>query len=757
MARWAAVATAAEETSTTSNSVWSTHVTLTQTPPTGSKDYWIFWSCDTQVNNASADVQAELYDSTGAVTLAATNWEAREASSPIDWRSFGGFVKWTSPSSPVSNSWILRVKSETSGNTSKLRNGKIIIVESNAADQYAADATRRTTASSTWSDQLSLTFSPATTGDYLLIGYANTDSSTTADTVGVRLLDSDGSTAWFDDGTTPKDAANVLTWNALVYKASVTTGSKTFKIQYSSLNNSATTGIQKAALLALRLDAGFSETNQTVLASNNSGTDTTAATVLTLTWTATANKYLVLAAALCEGNSNTISVEFSLLEDSTTLGAPYWESNAASSAASCFFADLWTPSAGSHSIYLKRKSETSSVTALVNANAAIVALRTEDVGPVGSASITLEAATVSAASTVALAGAAAVTLAAATSSAAATVDIASAAAVTLADATTTATGAVAIACAAAITLADATVSAESVIGAAPISGEAAITLADATTSAAATIAIAGASAVALGDVTTTAAGALAIAGVAAVTLDGATVAATAMAPIAGAVAVPLADATATAAATLALAGECAVTLDDATATAAGTVDIAAAAAITLEDATVTAAGESNSISGVAAVTLDDATAEAAAAIAIAGVASVVLDDATTFAAAMRQVLVSPEELAALRARPSGGGGRRRTDASELARLRRLLAEADAAAADAATRREHLERELAASASRLTAMAAGQARIVAALDAALAEAALLRRRLSEAETDLAASRATARRWRGEAELLWMGVA
>jgi hypothetical protein len=171
-------------------------------------------------------------------------------------------------------------------------------------------------------------------------------------------------------------------------------------------------------------------------------------------------------------------------------------------------------------------------------------LTTQAAGISGSASITLDAVTLSSAATLAIAGAASKTLDNVTLSSAATLAIAGAAAITLGDTTLSGAGAIALSGAASITLDAVTLASEGVLSA-PGTGQASITLADATLSAAGTLALASAAAVALDNLIASSSAAVALSGAAAITLGEVTLEAAGQAsgPVSGEAAITFDDVT----------------------------------------------------------------------------------------------------------------------------------------------------------------------------------------------------------------------
>lgn len=178
----------------------------------------------------------------------------------------------------------------------------------------------------------------------------------------------------------------------------------------------------------------------------------------------------------------------------------------------------------------------------------------------GTASITLDGATLSAAGTLALAGVASITLDGATTTAAGAVALTGEATITLDGATLAAAGAVAIDGEAVITLDGVTLTAEGALGVSGLTGQASITLDNATLSAAGVLTISGQASITLDDASLSAAGEVDLSGIAAIALDGVSL---------------------TSAGALALTGQASITLDGVTLAAVGGEPVAVTGLITL--------------------------------------------------------------------------------------------------------------------------------------------------------------------------------
>lgn len=228
-------------------------------------------------------------------------------------------------------------------------------------------------------------------------------------------------------------------------------------------------------------------------------------------------------------------------------------------------------------------------------------------GIAGSASITLDGASLAGTGALAIRGSAAVTLDGATLAANSTLRISGSLAATLADATLSGSGVL------------------------PATGSLVATLDPATLDAAGSLRVSGSLTSLLDGATVTAAGALGIKGALAATLEPATLAAagTLVGQGSGALSATLADATLTATGALRIAGSASIALDGATLSAAGALGLRASLNATLAPATLTAAGTQGAVAiGSLSAMLEPATLEGTGRLSIRGAAGATLDGAT---------------------------------------------------------------------------------------------------------------------------------
>jgi len=124
----------------------------------------------------------------------------------------------------------------------------------NANDEAANSTGESTTSSGTYQDKLTLSFTPDSSGDYLIIAYAQLDNDTNVRNSLVRLYDNENSKAYAQTSIRAKAAGNDewYPW-ATMFKLTLS-GSQDFRIQFRRLFPGTTAKIRYAHLIAIRLD-----------------------------------------------------------------------------------------------------------------------------------------------------------------------------------------------------------------------------------------------------------------------------------------------------------------------------------------------------------------------------------------------------------------------------------------------------------------------------------------------------------------------
>ena len=239
------------EDSTTTSGSWPTTATFTFTPD-ASSDYWIFFSCLFANGSGTAAHygEASVYHDQGATSVG--YWAT----------SFAGDQQ---PAGLVLR--LLRAQEHVRRIARRAglhRVDQLVARRRHDQDQgypLPGDQGRRgrpvrrqdasaSTTSTSYTTRTTLTFTPASTGDYLLISSAVLTADTASNAHGARLNHSGGS-IYGENLTYPKATWLYNTW-ATAAKINLAASSNTFTLQYKTSANNAY--IEQARILALRLD-----------------------------------------------------------------------------------------------------------------------------------------------------------------------------------------------------------------------------------------------------------------------------------------------------------------------------------------------------------------------------------------------------------------------------------------------------------------------------------------------------------------------
>lgn len=201
----------------------------------------------------------------------------------------------------ASQQFDLEIRS-VSGASASFDKATLLVLKADPADEYAESEGDTTSSSATLVDKTTLTFTPATTGDYLVLASALTVHSASGQ-CRVQLDKNAAATIYADASRASQAATDVFTWSTMA-KQTALSGSNTFKIRFAGTTSTGT--IRQASILALRLDQFL----VAQYAESRTRTTTTAATYqdkATLTFTPTAKSHLIFACGLLDGTSNTAS------------------------------------------------------------------------------------------------------------------------------------------------------------------------------------------------------------------------------------------------------------------------------------------------------------------------------------------------------------------------------------------------------------------------------------------------------------------
>jgi len=302
------------EVSTTSTS-WQTRTTLTFTPP--ATDYWVVMAfAEFKGSSTSQAVNVRI-------TVDGTT-EAQSSVTPVvatDYQSFTT-TKYASLSA-ASHTINLDYASANASATAYLRNARLVAIRKNSLEIYSAAVDgQQTLTPGTLNWVVTSTFTPSTSGDYLLIWSGETNATTTSYYTQVRnemnysgtgdyCLGQQATTDWM-----PFATFQVVNLAASAQSLNIAGGAQS--------GTNGTHYIRRARVTAIRL-TGSSFTGyqfaqrQEYVSTNGSWTQ-----YLTKSWSVgTAGNHLVLSSWIFNGGSSSTDAEARLqLDDTTTLAQP---------------------------------------------------------------------------------------------------------------------------------------------------------------------------------------------------------------------------------------------------------------------------------------------------------------------------------------------------------------------------------------------------------------------------------------------------
>ncbi len=162
---------------TKDSETYATLLTLTFTPDANTR-YAIFISCSAGPTESSG-TGPHLRLRENSITRAEL---VCDGTSNNFLHGFGMLYMHTEGATPVSRSFVLQGRSTDTGFDIQFRDMQIIALrleDGNDGDQYKTHDSLETETTTTYSDQVTLTFTPDNAGDYLVIGYAETGNNST--------------------------------------------------------------------------------------------------------------------------------------------------------------------------------------------------------------------------------------------------------------------------------------------------------------------------------------------------------------------------------------------------------------------------------------------------------------------------------------------------------------------------------------------------------------------------------------------------
>jgi hypothetical protein len=298
------------EASTTSTTP-QVKATLTFTPDADAT-YWLIASGAFVCTAAAGRATIAVHHVEAGLDLLLQGGQVKEASSPLDWIPYFGIARLSFGSAPGEQSIEVRYASESDGDITKIRDARVLVLRADAADRFAASDDEWQTSSISYQDKTTLTFTPESAGDYLVIGNAAMAMDAANTAMRGRLNHTTASVSYGDRVWYARDAWWFQPF-AVMEKLTLGASSQTFKLQFRS-NSGTLCYYRDARILALRLSA-FAEyafiSNQSVQATT-SASDTD---VLALTQTPAAAAHAIIAIGSFNTTSTTVSGYLNFAKD----------------------------------------------------------------------------------------------------------------------------------------------------------------------------------------------------------------------------------------------------------------------------------------------------------------------------------------------------------------------------------------------------------------------------------------------------------
>ncbi len=311
--------------STTTSSAEQDKCVLTFTP-TANSTWWVIasWShgCDAGSDDhrsltALYHVQSDTSFSDGAM-------RAHELTSPPDYVNHFALGRIDAGSTPEPQTVKILYRSYAAGDTTRIRDARILVLKADADDRMAEVAPLASTTAQTWQTAVTLGWTPAAAGDHLIIAAAQLACNTNGAAAIAQLNDVGGSAVY---GGKPWYCVD--DWDAQPFCAmarrSLAATPQTFRLEWKTATASVAAYIANARLLALRLDR-FANAQVVTSPSEPSTTSVTDQDVLTLTRTPQPVEHAVIAIGAFNPASTTVSGYAQLRQGATTLSQVVKES-----------------------------------------------------------------------------------------------------------------------------------------------------------------------------------------------------------------------------------------------------------------------------------------------------------------------------------------------------------------------------------------------------------------------------------------------
>ena len=342
------------EVSTTSTS-WQTRTTLTFTPPQA--DTWVI------LGFAEYKGSSTSYDTKVRMVVDGTTRSdvVKRTNNSSDYVSF--VTSYVTDLSAAAHTVTIDYCSSGTSNTARLRNARIMAIRKAALEMANAAAESTVALTTTMTNYVTLQFTPATAGEYLLVWTAEFSANTSYSTEVHALYN--GATA-DDTYYRPRANTDYVTFSSFAVRTCAAS-QQTLNIAAAKQSGStATHNIRRCRVAAIRLSNGRFAGYQSAADDTKSTTTSTAfQQKLSKSWSVgTTANWLVLSSGQVTGSSTNQSTEARVqLDDATTMGQPMRRPRATSDNLGIGCVDVRNLSAGTRRVDVDWRSTNTNATA----------------------------------------------------------------------------------------------------------------------------------------------------------------------------------------------------------------------------------------------------------------------------------------------------------------------------------------------------------------------------------------------------------
>jgi hypothetical protein len=313
--------------SSTASTTYQDKISISFTPQITS-NFTIIATAEVQGSSTSYRAKAQL-----AVNSSTYQELVYRVKDVTDWYPFCGLKQLTLNGGTNYNLKVQFCTSNVAG-TAYVRNARLLVVS--LASEYAESEGLSTTDSTSWQDKATLSLTPSTSGDYLLIATANYRGSSIYRDTKIRLIQDDTIVHADTIGRPGADTTSSYYTFAVMRKVSLDTSTHSFKLQYCS-SGTATAGINYAHVAALKLSQFDSnnyaeDENESAPAASNTWYDKIANS-----YTANNGDYVTLGSILYKSGSTSNSVGLDFQTQATSAQSPLIEHRDVTTYESSFF------------------------------------------------------------------------------------------------------------------------------------------------------------------------------------------------------------------------------------------------------------------------------------------------------------------------------------------------------------------------------------------------------------------------------------